>query len=116
MRTDYESAYSWQGFHIPRYMMGGIKRYVEKGIPPGHFLTAVICNDLQEAVGRADDYNLKNLPAYAVYFYNRVPSKCWGSREKMEAWMAQGGMEGDPAFQYEEEDDNDEQRAADTSV
>ena len=26
---------------IPDYMIGGLRRYIERGIPPGHFLSAV---------------------------------------------------------------------------
>ena len=74
-------------FYIPERMMGGIERYINDKINPGDFLQAVICNDLREAVGRADDENIRNLPAYVAYFYNEAPSLCWGSKEKMEAWL-----------------------------
>jgi len=80
--------YTFRGFVIPEYMMGGIQRYIDHGLEPGDFLTAVICNDLHLAVGRADDLNIVNLPAYVGYLYNEAPSECWGSREKMEAWIA----------------------------
>ena len=82
-----EMSYEFKGFYIPERMMGGITRYVEQGIPPGHFLSAVISNDLSEAVSRADEENIKNLPAYIGYLYNEVPSSCWGSPEKMKAWI-----------------------------
>lgn len=81
--------YKFREFEIPGYMLDGIRRYIEHGIEPGSFLYAVICNDLREAVGRADDMNLRNLPAYVSYFYNEAPAGCWGSREKFELWMAQ---------------------------
>jgi hypothetical protein len=74
------------GFYIPARMMSAIKSYVEKGEIPGDFLQAVICNNLKDACGRADRENLRNLPAYVSYFFNEVPSTCWGSREKMLAW------------------------------
>ena len=80
--------YQFMGFYIPERMIGGIKRYVEHGIPPGLFLTAVICNDFVRACETADDENIKNLPAYAYYFYNEVPGGIWGSKAKMEAWVA----------------------------
>ena len=80
--------HEFQGFYIPERMMGGIKRYITHGIPPGSFLTAIICNNLTEAVARADDENMQNLPAYANYFYWEVPGNAWGSKEKMDAWMA----------------------------
>jgi hypothetical protein len=84
MPTDYR----FRDFYIPERMMGGIRRYIDQGIPPGDFLTAIICNDLSEAVGRADDENLHNIPAYVSYFYNEAPRTCWHSAAAMEAWIA----------------------------
>lgn len=72
---------------IPERMMAGIRRYIDHGIEPGHFLTAVICNDLREAVARADSENVLLLREYVLFFYNDAPSQCWGSAEKMQAWM-----------------------------
>lgn len=71
---------------IPDYMIGGIDRWIDHGIPPGDFLMAVLCNNLKEAVARADDVNVKLLPAYVSFFYNDAPSECWGSPEKVLAW------------------------------
>ena len=81
--------YTFQSFYIPDRMMPGIRRYVEEGVCPGRFLTAIIQNDLSEACGQADDENMENLPAYAAYFYNETPSSCWGSKKKMDAWIKQ---------------------------
>ena len=81
-----EIGYSNNGFYIPTRMMPGIERYITSGIKPGDFLTAVIDNDLREACGRADDENLRNLPAYVYYFYNEAPALCWGSPERRKAW------------------------------
>ena len=72
---------------IPKYMREGIERYVNHGIPPGSFLTAIICNDLSEAVANADVLNMGLIPVYTAWFYNEAPSTCWGSLEKMNAWM-----------------------------
>ncbi len=74
-------------FYIPSRMMPGIKRYIEERILPGDFLRAVICNNLKEAVMYADGENISNLPAYASYFYSHTPIACWGSEEKMKAWI-----------------------------
>ena len=82
-----ENEIVFHGMTIPDYMAGGLTRYIEDGIEPGDFLSAVICNDLAEAVGRADSANIKNIPAYVFYLYNYAPSSCWGSREKMDAYM-----------------------------
>lgn len=80
-------AYRFQQFYIPERMMPGIRRYINEHIEPGRFLCMVICNNLKEACGQADDENLCNLPAYVGYFYNEAPALCWGSKKKMEAWL-----------------------------
>jgi hypothetical protein len=61
--------------------------YIEKGIPPGPFLTAVICNDLMSAVSHADTDNIKLIPSYVKYLFNEAPGDCWGSPEIMQTYM-----------------------------
>lgn len=78
--------YKFREFYIPERMMEGIQRYINDGALPGSFLSAVISNDFREACCRADDENMRNLPAYAAYFHNEAPSECFGSKEKMYAW------------------------------
>jgi hypothetical protein len=78
-------SYQFRQFAIPEHMMTG---YIERGVPVGDFLTAVLENNLSEACGRADDDNLENLPAYVAYLYNEAPSPCHGSPEKVRAWSA----------------------------
>jgi hypothetical protein len=72
---------------VPDYMCGALVRYVFHGINPGDFLTAIICNDLFEALSCADETNINKLRAYGIFFYNHVPSACFGSAEKMEQWI-----------------------------
>ena len=79
--------YRFRDFYIRDQMMEGIRDYIDHGVPCGSFLTAVICNDLKNAVGRADEENLRNLPAFVGYFYSEAPAPCWGSEEEMNAWM-----------------------------
>ena len=80
--------YKFREFVISEVMFAAIRRYVDEGIAPGHFLTAVIDNDLKGAVSRADDDNLANLPAFVAYFYNEAPGGCWGSSQARLAWLA----------------------------
>ena len=80
--------YYFQQYYIPDRMMSSLERYIKEHIPPGDFLQAVICNDLSEACGRADEENMANLPAYCAYLYNEAPWDCWGNKEKMEGWLA----------------------------
>ena len=70
-------------------MAGGVKHYIEEGIQPGHFLTAIICNDLKEAVGRGDTLNQSLLVDWVKFFYNEIQGDAWGSPEKMQNWMGQ---------------------------
>ena len=81
--------YKFHQYYISERMMDSIERYTTFHIRPEGFLQAVICNDLKEAIGRADDENMANLPAYIAYFYNDAPASCWGSKENMKLWLAQ---------------------------
>lgn len=71
---------------IPAHMQQSLRRYVLEGLKPGDFLTAVICNDLRNAVGRADETNLPLLKLYVQWLYNVAPGSCWGSAEAMLKW------------------------------
>jgi len=84
--------YRFNEFYIPERMMAGIRLYVDHGVPPGGFLTAVLENDLSGAVGHADAENLRNLPAYVTYLYNEVPAACWGSPAKVAAWRGKQSL------------------------
>ena len=83
--------YTFRTFYIPERMLPGLQRYIEEHIPPGDFLREVICNNLRGAIDRADDENLENLPAYVAFLYNQASARCWGSKEKYEAWITNKG-------------------------
>lgn len=72
--------------NVPMHIHGGIIRYIVSGIRPGDFLSAVICNDLRESFGRADEENRDALFYIVEWFYNHAPAPCWGSDEKMYQW------------------------------
>jgi hypothetical protein len=77
---------------LPERMHDGIQCYIENGIRPGDFLTAVICNDLREACRCADDENRHLLFEYVKFFYAHAPCDCWGSPEKYKAWVRHRGL------------------------
>jgi len=79
---------------LPERMHGGVRRYIEDGIPPGHFLTAVISNDLREACARADEENQRLLFDYVRFFYCHAPQSCWGSPDRFAAWVSHRGLNG----------------------
>ncbi|KKL26750.1 hypothetical protein LCGC14_2392130 [marine sediment metagenome] len=72
---------------IPNYTLAALKRYLDNGIPPGHFLTAVLENNLVEAETRADIENSKALKDIIMYVYWEMPSHSWGSPEKVARWI-----------------------------
>lgn len=73
---------------LPEHIRDGARLYVEHGIAPGSFTTAVISNDLREAFARADDINRARMFDIVCWFYNEAPSQCWGSAQMMNQWIA----------------------------
>ena len=73
---------------LPLATQEGLQNYVEHHYPVGHFLTAVLSNDLREAVNRADNDNLVALTEIVKWLFWNVPSVCWGSPENVRAWLA----------------------------
>lgn len=76
----------FSGYKIPEHTQGAMRRYVEDGLLPGGFLTAVLCNDLFGAIGRADAENLVALQEICMFVYNCLPGDCWGNEEKVWRW------------------------------
>ena len=79
---------------LPPHIRPAVKRYVEHGVPPGGFLMYVISNNLRMAYITADLVNREKLGDILKFFFDEVPANCWGSREAMDYWIAQGGMGG----------------------
>lgn len=74
-------------YPIREDLLGALERYINNGINPGGFMTAVLHNNLCEAFGRADFMNAANLKNIVGYVYNHVPSNAWGSPEKVEQYV-----------------------------
>ncbi len=74
-------------------LYGALERYLNHGIMPGSFMTAVLENNLMEACGRADHENIRNLPNIVGYIYNHIPSSSWGSKEKVNEFLKRFGKE-----------------------
>jgi hypothetical protein len=71
----------------PQELQAGLNRYVNERCQTGSFLYAILTNNLREAVMRADDKNIRLIPEIVCFVYNEIPGKCWGSVEKVEAWL-----------------------------
>jgi hypothetical protein len=79
MSIDYSS--------LPEHMQDGAREYVEQGREPGGFLYAVLCDQLVEAFQRADMVNAAFLPGWIQWLLGEPPIACWGSPEKVAAWI-----------------------------
>jgi len=79
---------------IPAHMRGAMDRYICSGIPPGGFLEAVLFNDLTGAVAKADQINRHRLVDIVQFLMWHAPADCWGSREAVQEWIRNGGLDG----------------------
>jgi len=73
---------------IPHHMWEPLTGYIERHEPVGHFLTALLSNDLRGAVGFADNSNVRVLHVYVAYLNMHAPAVCWGNREAVAWWLA----------------------------
>lgn len=72
---------------IKQSTIDSITRYVENGIDPGGFVTAVLENNLSLAMGRADQENREALFYICSYVHNEIPGSCHGSTEAVKQWL-----------------------------
>ena len=69
------------------HMRDSFRAYIEHGLPPGSFMTALLSNDLRETFACADYINQSLVREYLVWLWDAAPSACWGSRERVDAWI-----------------------------
>lgn len=74
---------------VPPQLHDGLVLYLAHHIQPGHFLTAVLSNDLREAVNRADDTCQRRLVAIVRWLQCYAPHDAWGSAGTVNQWLAQ---------------------------
>ena len=73
---------------VPEHLVSGLALYLVARLPPGHFLTAVLSNDLREAIGHGDAASIAGLKPLVVYLFNRVRGDAWGSAQKVTDWLS----------------------------
>ena len=76
----------FSNYNVPDHTQQSLTMYYQHGYMPGGFLTALLCNDLMTAVGRADHWNKQCIADIATFVYNEMPADSWGSYEALEAW------------------------------
>jgi hypothetical protein len=76
---------------VPANIRDAILHHVFEGQECGGFVTAVLENNLQNAIIYADDDSLTNLRDIAMFCRNVIPGSCWGSADKVRQWRNRGG-------------------------
>lgn len=72
-----------------------LKYYFLHALPPGGFVTSLLCNDpWTEVIARADHWNKQALANYLPWLQEYAPQGSWGSEAAVRSWMAKG-----PAYQ-----------------
>lgn len=69
----------------PPRLREGVRRYVDHGLRPGGFLSAVIANDLRDALARIDGQSKPWIQSIVAHVFNVVPPHMRGSRAAIEA-------------------------------
>jgi len=85
---------------IRQNIIEGINRFVLHHQRVGHFITAILSNDLREAFARADADNQKTMHQIVSYCHNEIPGVCWGTAKKVEAWTETPVEEWDPGWKH----------------
>tara|TARA_Y100000310_G_scaffold252208_1_gene258889 strand:+ start:117 stop:386 length:270 start_codon:yes stop_codon:yes gene_type:complete len=78
---------TYEGKTLPFFARDSLERYINDRVPPGHFLRALLSNDLVGSFARADETNQELIGTYVKWLYNFAPSYCWGSPEKVSGWL-----------------------------
>jgi hypothetical protein len=72
---------------IPRAIKEQIDNYIDGGVPPAGFLSAMLCNNIRDAVAHADEFNKRALYDIVIYLENFMPNMAWGSPVRVEKWL-----------------------------
>lgn len=71
----------------PSHIQEALLDYANNRHEHGHFVTAVLENNLEGAVVYADERNLPVLPHIVAFTWEHVPREAWGSPQKVSAWL-----------------------------
>src|SRR5262245_41385532 len=84
-------------------LRGQIEAYVQHGVPPGPFWTALLSGQMRELFHHlVDDVAVDahlidtQLPAIITFRDRFVPREAWGTRPAVERWIERGGLNGWP--------------------
>lgn len=80
---------------IPERFLRAYIQWALFAYPAGHFVMATLKNDLNGAFSYADSEAVQVLQPIVKLIYNRLPSPCWRSQERIDSW------EGLPDWEFE---------------
>lgn len=81
--------YTDRGEVLPDNIQSAISQYVISGLINSNWLRGVLENNLKSAIFNADCENIKHLRITVTYLSNCVPHICWGSPDRVTAWVDQ---------------------------
>lgn len=81
---------------VPAHLRAGVLRYLVDHVRPGQFLSAVLRNDLADAVLRGDDQSLAGLRDLVLFLHNHAPAQSHGSEANFDAWLAAASGSSEP--------------------
>lgn len=73
---------------VPIGLHAGLVNYIEHHRQPGSFLLAVLENNLVGALRRGDDVSRASLQDIVAFLFFDAPAYCWGSKDRVTAWLA----------------------------
>jgi len=73
---------------VPPHLHNGLINYLIHRYPAGHFLTAVLSNDLVDAVRRGDNDSRAGLSRIVCFLDGFVDRGCWGSKQRVSEWLS----------------------------
>ena len=77
---------------MPPLIIEGLRKYADNHLPVGGFLTAVLENNLTEAIVRADMFSLAGIKDIVMYVHWEIPGDCHGSPQAVRAWLSKDSV------------------------
>ena len=72
---------------LPERYRASMQMFIEHGTNPGHFLSAVLSNNLFDAITMADKQSQEDLIPIVRWLFANAPSACFGSDKKVIMWQ-----------------------------
>lgn len=86
---------------LPATLRGQMRAYIEHGVPPGAFLTALLAGQPRDAFDNVLTDPAINprtidaeLPAIMEFRRRFVPEQAYGTQRRVMLWVARGGLYG----------------------